>query len=192
MQPSPTNPTHPQANQQTNPHYARLGGHDAVVRLVDAFYRTMDTRDDARTIRAMHEPDLSTTKRVLVDYLSEWMGGPKRYTPSRGAPMLRRRHHPFDIDADARDAWMACMRQALAETCADAALRADLDAAFWKVADFIRNTEHGGQTRPHPGRPMDVAPHQTPPTHASTAAAGTTDVLPGAPLSSVPSPTRSL
>lgn len=173
MQPSPTNPTQAQQAPQAptpNPHYLRLGGHDAVVRLVDAFYRAMDTREDARTIRAMHEPDLAATKRVLVDYLSEWMGGPKRYTPSRGAPMLRRRHHPFDIDEAARDAWMACMRQALAEACEDAALRADLDAAFWKVADFIRNTESGGQSRPHPGRPMEVAPHQVPPTHASAAA----------------------
>ena len=149
MQPSPTNPTHapaPAPAAAPNPHYDRLGGHDAVVRLVDAFYSAMDSREDARTIRAMHEPDLAATRRVLADYLSEWMGGPKRYTPSRGAPMLRRRHHPFDIDAAARDAWMACMRQALAETCEDAALRADLDAAFARVADAVRNTEHGRPT----------------------------------------------
>jgi hemoglobin len=124
-----------------NPHYERLGGHDAVVRLVDAFYRAMDERPEAKTIRAMHEPDLGPARRLLVKYLSEWMGGPKLYAPERGAPMLRRRHQPFDIDAAARDAWMTCMRQALDETCPDAGLRAELDAAFYKVADFIRNTE---------------------------------------------------
>jgi len=144
----------------------------------------------------MHEPDLRATKAVLVNYLCEWMGGPKAYSASRGAPMLRRRHQPFDIDASARDAWMACMRQALAETCADEGLRAELDAAFYKIADFIRNTEYGHgtipadrsvpneaqglsmqglgepvkQRRPHPGRPMEVNPHATPATHASTAA----------------------
>jgi len=36
---------------------------------------------------------------------------------------------------------MACMRAALDEVCADADLRAELDAAFYKVADFMRNTE---------------------------------------------------
>ena len=125
--------------QTANPPWQRLGGPDAVVRLVDAFYRAMDTRPDAATIRAMHADNLGPTKQVLVTYLTEWMGGPKAYSAERGSPMLRRRHQPFPIDAAARDAWMACMRQALAETCADAELRTQLDAAFYKVADFIRN-----------------------------------------------------
>lgn len=152
-----------------NPHYPRLGGHAAIVQLVDAFYRAMDTRADAQVIRAMHEADLTRTKAVLVNYLSEWTGGPRLYSPERGSPMLLRKHHPFDIDASARDAWMACMRDALAEVVPDEALRADLDAAFYKIADFIRNTEHGGVERPHPGRPREVAPGETPPTHQSAA-----------------------
>lgn len=151
----------------SNPHYDRIGGHEAIVRLVDAFYRAMDTLPQAETIRAMHEPDLGPTKVVLVKYLSEWMGGPKLYTPDRGAPMLRRRHQPFPIDAAARDAWMACMNQALGEVCADAALRRELEAAFFKVADFIRNTDHGGAERPHPGRPREVAPEQVAAPHSS-------------------------
>jgi len=125
----------------SNPHYTRIGGRDAVAQLVEAFYRAMDTLPEATTVRAMHEPDLRTTKAVLVDYLCEWMGGPKAYSASRGAPMLRRRHQPFDIDANARDAWMSCMRLALAQTCTDDVLRAELDAAFFKIADFIRNTD---------------------------------------------------
>lgn len=150
-----------------NPHFTRLGGHDEVVKLVDAFYRAMDTLPAAAVIRAMHEPDLAPTKAVLVTYLSEWMGGPKRYTADRGAPMLRRRHQPFPIDAAARDAWMLCMRQALGEVCVDAALRAELDAAFYKVADFIRNTDQGGDARAHPGRPREVQPGQVAAPHSS-------------------------
>lgn len=135
-------------NTPANPHYTRFGGRDAVERLVDAFYRAMDTRADAATIRAMHEPDLRETRRVLVMYLCEWMGGPRDYSAERGAPALRRRHHPFDIDDAARDAWMACMRQALTETCADDALRAELEAAFLKIASFIRNTDTHHPTTP--------------------------------------------
>ncbi len=63
-----------------NPHFQRLGGEAAVARLVDAFYRAMDQRDDARAIRAMHDADLAQTKAVLRIYLAEWLGGPKRYT----------------------------------------------------------------------------------------------------------------
>ncbi|MBI5257457.1 MAG: group II truncated hemoglobin [Burkholderiales bacterium] len=124
-----------------NPHYERFGGQAAVVKLVQAFYAAMDTLPEARTIRAMHAPDLRATQAVLVNYLAEWMGGPKAYSADRGPPMLRRRHHPFDIDDAARDAWMACMRQALHETCADSALNAELEQAFFKIATHIRNTE---------------------------------------------------
>jgi hemoglobin len=159
----------PLAAPPVNPHFARLGGHEAIVRLVDAFYKAMDTLPEAATIRAMHEPDLRSTKAVLVKYFSEWMGGPKLYTPDRGAPMLRRRHHPFAIDADARDAWMLCMRQALSEVCTDEGLRAELDAAFYKIADFIRNTEHSGETRVHPGRPRETQPEQVAAPHSSKA-----------------------
>lgn len=147
-----------QGARRANPHFERFGGHAAVVRLVDAFYKAMDARADAQAIRAMHADDLGPTRDILASYLSEWMGGPATYTRERGAPKLRRRHQHFAIDPAARDAWMACMREALAATCADAVLRADLDAAFAKVADFIRNTEPGGDTRPHPGRPREVHP----------------------------------
>lgn len=134
-------PTTPTSAIPANPHYARLGGHDAIQRLVDAFYRAMDTREDARTIRAMHAADLGPTRALLVRYLGEWTGGPKDYSREHGAPKLRHRHLPFAIDDAARDAWMACMRQALAETCADASLCAELEAAFSKVANVLRNTE---------------------------------------------------
>jgi hemoglobin len=136
-----------------NPHFERIGGHAAVVRLVDAFYRAMDTREDAQTIRAMHPADLTHTKVVLVRYFTEWLGGDKLYSSQHGAPALRRRHHPFDIDDRARDAWMACMRQALAETCADAALRDELDRSFWKIADHIKNTQPPMAT-PSPARSL--------------------------------------
>lgn len=121
----------------SNPHYGRLGGETAVVRLVDAFYDAMDTREDARAIRALHASELTATKAVLVTYLCEWMGGPKRYTAERGAPRLRRVHEPFALDAAAADAWLACMHQALAQTCADAALRDELLAAFTKIVRHL-------------------------------------------------------
>jgi hemoglobin len=151
--PTPAAAAHLLPIASTNRHFERLGGEPAVTALVTAFYKAMDTREDARVIRAMHEPDLSHTQAVLVSYLCEWLGGPRDYSAQRGAPMLRRRHQPFDIDAAARDAWMACMQQALAETCDDAGLKAELSAAFYKIADVIRNTEGAGERRPHPARP---------------------------------------
>jgi hemoglobin len=122
------------------PHFEMLGGEPGVTRLVDAFYRHMDTRADARGIRAMHEPDLGPTRSVLVLYLCEWLGGPRRYTASHGHPRLRMRHAGFAIGMAERDAWLACMRAALEEVGAAPALQAELMTAFFKTADWMRNT----------------------------------------------------
>jgi hemoglobin len=122
-----------------NPHLELLGGPDAVVRLVDAFYGAMDQRPDARVLRAMHASDLTETKAVLVLYLIEWLGGAKNYSASRGAPRLGRIHKPFHIDSAARQAWMACMDEALGAVCHDDGLRHDLRHAFGKLATHLQN-----------------------------------------------------
>lgn len=120
-------------------HFESIGGEPAVTRIVDAFYRQMDTRPEARVIRAMHGADLAPVKAVLVRYLCEWLGGPRHYSAERGHPRLRMRHAPFSIGAAERDAWLDCMRAALDETGTDAALREQLMQAFFRIADWMRN-----------------------------------------------------
>lgn len=129
---------HPSATPST-PHIERLGGTPAVDKLVEAFYRHMDTRRDAAGIRAMHHPDLGPTKALLKLYLTEWLGGARDYSAQRGHPRLRMRHGAFSIGAAERDAWLACMRAALDEIGASAALRDELMQAFFKTADWMRN-----------------------------------------------------
>jgi hemoglobin len=130
-----------------NPHFAQIGGADAVDRLVEAFYRRVETLPQAAAIRAMHAPDLTATKAVLKTYLSEWLGGPRDYSRGRGPPRLRRAHAVFSIGLAERDAWMLCMRGALAEVVADETLRGELERAFFKIAETIRND---------PGNPHDL------------------------------------
>jgi hemoglobin len=67
------------------------------------------------------------------------MGGPQLYVQEYGHPMLRRRHLPFPISESERDQWLMCMDMALTEVVEDAALRAELSAAFAKVGDHMRN-----------------------------------------------------
>ena len=95
--------------------FDRIGGEEAVDRLVDAFYGHMDSLPEAKTIRDMHAADLGPIGDVLKRYLTEWTGGPKLYSPEKGHPRLRQRHMGFPIDNAARDAWMTCMRKALAK-----------------------------------------------------------------------------
>ena len=119
--------------------FDRVGGAVTIDRLVEAFYKRMDTLPEAKTIRAMHAPDLGSVKNVLKRYLSEWTGGPKLYSPEKGHPRLRQRHMGFAIGNAERDAWLLCMRGALEEAVADDSARQELDAALTKLADWMRN-----------------------------------------------------
>ncbi|CAL79083.1 putative hemoglobin protein (Truncated hemoglobin) [Bradyrhizobium sp. ORS 278] len=119
--------------------YERIGGAAVIDRLVESFYHRMDTLPEAKTIRDMHGTNLGPIKVVLKRYLSEWLGGPKLYSPEKGHPRLRQRHMGFPIGNAERDAWLLCMRGALDETVADVAARQDVDAAMTKLADWMRN-----------------------------------------------------
>jgi hemoglobin len=122
-------------------HFDLVGGQPAVDQIIDAFYRRMDTLPEARTIRALHPPDLSETRIVLKKYLAEWLGGPQLYSQERGHPRLRMRHLPFPIGAPERDAWILCMSGALEEVVASEELRTVLLKQLFKTADWMRNSD---------------------------------------------------
>lgn len=119
--------------------FERIGGAVTIDRLVESFYRRMDTLPEAKSIRAMHPADLTSTKQVLKRYLSEWTGGPKLYSPEKGHPRLRQRHLGFPIGDAERDAWLLCMRGALGEQVSDEGARQELDLALSRLADWMRN-----------------------------------------------------
>lgn len=121
--------------------FEKLGGEDGIRALVDSFYDYMDNLPEARGVREMHPPDLKTSREKFALFLVGWTGGPQLYMERFGHPRLRMRHLPFAIDESARDQWMLCMRRALEETVEDPAVREYLNAAFYRVADFMRNTE---------------------------------------------------
>jgi len=128
-------------NEELSP-YQRLGGEEAIRKLVDRFYELMDTLPQAQQIRAMHPDDLSGSADKLFMFLSGWLGGPQLYTETYGHPRLRMRHMPFPVDVAARDAWMLCMKKALEEmNIEDEMLRQHLLHSLFKTADFMRNQE---------------------------------------------------
>ncbi|MGO8954924.1 MAG: group II truncated hemoglobin [Rhodomicrobium sp.] len=135
--------------EQTDTHFSRLGGARAIDRLVEAFYRRMDTLPEARIIRAMHLADLAPTKAILKDYLGEWLGGPTLYSQKRGHPRLRMRHTRFSIGPAERDAWMTCMRGALEEAVPGEGLRSEIGQKLYQLADWVRNDKDNPHDRDH-------------------------------------------
>ena len=119
--------------------FESIGGADGVRRLVDRFYDVMDTAREAAGIRAMHPPNLDSSREKLRLFLTGWMGGPPLYVERFGPPRLRARHLPFPIGEAERDAWVWCMDQALDEQEMPEELRDFLRERFRVVAQHMRN-----------------------------------------------------
>jgi len=126
-------------------HFEMIGGEAKVRALVDRFYDLMETNLEAAGIRALHPPDLQSSREKLFLFLGGWLGGPPLYVQKYGHPRLRARHMPFPIGESERDQWLLCMKQALDEVVELEHLRLHLYQAFMSLADFMRNKE--GRTR---------------------------------------------
>lgn len=118
-----------------------LGGEQKVRALVDRFYDLMDEVPEYYIIRKLHAKRLDGARDKLYMFFSGWLGGPPLYTSQYGHPMLRARHLPFAIGIAERDAWMACMTQAMESVVEDEKLRAWLLKQLFKTADWMRNRE---------------------------------------------------
>ena len=140
----------PNMNQQKDEQtpYDQLGGDTGVRELVDRFYDLMDLEPDYAGIRKLHPPSLDGSREKLYLFLSGWLGGPPLYAQRIGHPMLRARHLPFSIGVAERDAWLACMKRALEDRGADAALHEALMTAFFRTADWMRNQPDAGEPAP--------------------------------------------
>ena len=94
--------------------FQAAGGVGGITKLVDDFYRYMDELPEAKTIREMHETDLTIVKDKLVRFLCSWLGGPRLYHEKYGSISIPGVHRPFAIGEAERDAWLLCMQKAIA------------------------------------------------------------------------------
>jgi hemoglobin len=118
--------------------YEQVGGEEFFLRLVDAFYKEVESDD---VLRAMYPLDLTESKRHLTLFLIQYWGGPSTYQHERGHPRLRMRHAPFRITKQARDAWMTAMTTALSNVrgeLSDDQLM-DLTSYFEMASSQMRN-----------------------------------------------------
>jgi hemoglobin len=125
--------------------YELLGGEangtENIRHLVETFYDIMDSDPKVVTLRAMHQPDLTSAREKLFMFLTGWTGGPQLYIERYGHPMLRARHMPFPVDESARDQWMYCMIKAMHQLNFEDDLMKKLANQLYGVADFMRNRE---------------------------------------------------
>ena len=119
--------------------YEMLGGEEGIRALAAAVYDAMDNLETSKDIRDMHQANLEEIKEKLFEYLSGWLGGPRLYVEKYGTVCLTDPHAKFEIGADERDQWLACMDKALEDVGANDELKAMLKKPFFMIADTVRN-----------------------------------------------------
>ncbi|WP_062307781.1 globin [Demequina subtropica] len=92
--------------------FEAVGGHATFEAIVRRFY---DGVEHDPVLKPMYPADdMEGAVQRLTMFLEQYWGGPTTYSEQRGHPRLRMRHMPFKVNPDARDRWIACMREAVA------------------------------------------------------------------------------
>lgn len=102
----------PQTPQSARTFYQAVGGAATFRTLVSRFYELV--REDEVLLPLYPEDELDAAEDRLRMFLEQYWGGPRTYSEQRGHPRLRMRHAPFRIGFIERDAWLRCMRTAVA------------------------------------------------------------------------------
>lgn len=94
--------------------YQAAGGIEGIRRLVDDFYRIMDSRDDAAIIRRLHPECLDAARDKLACFLSGWLGGPRLFSEKYGPIAIPSFHAQWPINETHSAAWLSSMERAIA------------------------------------------------------------------------------
>jgi len=123
--------------------YQAAGELEGITKLVEEFYRNMDTLPEAETIRNMHPPDLAKSRRKLTYFLCGWLGGPRLFQEHYGPISIPGAHKRFPIGYEERDAWLLCMQQAIAVQPYSDQFKDYLLAALSIPAERVRQVNAG-------------------------------------------------
>ncbi len=99
---------------QEDTSFNAAGGVEGLQKLVEDFYRIMDTLPEAKVIREMHPDDIAVSIDKLARFLCGWLGGPKRYQEKYGSISIPGAHAHMVIGESERDVWLQCMQAAIA------------------------------------------------------------------------------
>ncbi|HLR61647.1 MAG TPA: globin [Lentibacillus sp.] len=123
--------------KKTGTIYEAIGGFETIDILVTAFYKRVGNHPKLIPI---FPEDLTETARKQRLFLTQFFGGPRWYIEDRGHPMMRRRHLPFEITPERRDAWLECMNAALNEAAIEEPYRTAIFEKLTMTAHHMMNT----------------------------------------------------
>ncbi len=121
--------------ERLNTPYTRIGGREAIARMVDRFYDLMQNDPHYRAVRAMHGDDFAPMQEKLTDFLMQWMGGPRDWFDKNPGVCMMSGHAAYPgMAMKTANQWMAAMKVAAEETIPDRALTDAMLSALAQMA----------------------------------------------------------
>lgn len=93
--------------------FQAAGREEGIFNRVDTFYDLMRDRAPYREIWDMHPGKTPESRDRLARFLCAWTGGPRLYREKYSPISILSAHAHLHIDVRLRDAWLACMAEAL-------------------------------------------------------------------------------
>ena len=93
--------------------FIAAGKEEGIRRIVDVFYKNMETNPEYRHIWDWHPNDQEVTRDKLALFLFGWMGGPRQFQDKYGSISIPQVHAHLSIKEEERDMWLNCMRESL-------------------------------------------------------------------------------
>ncbi len=127
-----TPPQGPPQNRPPAEIYVAMG-EENIFRLVHDFYAELERS----SIRHLFPEDMQVAANRSAAFFVFWLGGPPLYQEQYGHPRLRQRHLPFAIDAEARQAWLAALKQTMQEADRKYQFPMEYFAVFWAAVEQL-------------------------------------------------------
>lgn len=123
--------------------YDRVGGEAGIRALVETFYDIIEKEPEGQVLHLLHMrgQGVAHSRIEQFNFLSGFLGGPRLYVEKYGHSDVRQMHEHVEIDAEARDTWLKCMRIAIDRVGLDAEVKAALMAHFEPVAAKLKNKD---------------------------------------------------
>ena len=123
-------------NPKPAPLLEELGGEAGIQRWMERFYERIAAHE---LLAPLFTADITVSRDKQVAFMTEFFGGPPRYSERYGKAFLRFKHRHLRIGRPERDAWMGLLMTTLKETGAEQPLAAEVERRVTPLADAMIN-----------------------------------------------------
>ena len=105
--------------QRPIPSFYETVGEEGIRKLVAEHYELLKVSSIKHLFPVDDEVEFANAKKHAADFFIQFLGGPRYFEQSRGAPQMVGRHRPFEITESSRVVWLELYLELLKEIKAE-------------------------------------------------------------------------